>query len=90
LTLKPTWIDAASSPYFVWLGLMSLAFSLFLNRQPLSTYFSTGHIPAEFWVFPVVGSLFALVGAELIAFGLVSRIARLLKERERLSAGDHA
>lgn len=67
---------------FAGWGFCSLLLAVYINRRPLVSYWNTGHIPAEFWVFPVVGSIFALVGAELIAFAFVYRIARLLKERE--------
>lgn len=80
------WADAALEGRFVWLGLASGAVALWLNRALLIGYWRTGQIPFErqLWIFPLVGSLFALVGAEFVAFGLLSRVARLLRERERL------
>lgn len=78
------WITTAISRRFAWLGAASLALSVYINRRPLFSYWKTGHIPTEYWMFPVVGSLFALIGAEFIAFGLMSRIARLLRERQKL------
>ena len=59
-----------------------MALAVAFNHRLLSAYISTGRIPREFWVFPVVGSLCALVGVELIAFGLVGRVVALLRERE--------
>lgn len=78
--------DAIVGKRFVWWGSLALLLSVAINRRLLVSYFTTGHIPNEFWVFPVVGGLCALVGAELIAFGLVGRIIRLLSERERSRA----
>jgi len=71
---------------FLW-GAAGLASSLVLNRRVLAVYWKTGHIPSEWWVFPLVGVLFALVGCEFVAFGLVDRIASLLRERERHRSG---
>ncbi len=68
---------------FLWWGFAALALGAVLNRRPLEAYVSTGHIPNDYWVFPLVGGLCALVGAELVAFGLVGRVVRLLAERER-------
>ncbi|MBI3549000.1 MAG: glycosyltransferase family 2 protein [Elusimicrobia bacterium] len=82
------WAKAAFEGWFVWIGLASGIFSILLNRGILAGYWRTGHIAFErqAWVFPLVGSLFALVGAEFVAFGLISRIARLLRERESFRA----
>lgn len=78
------WVEALINGRFGLFGFLSLLFAVFLNRRPLHSYFTTGHIPSDYWVFPIVGSIFALVGCQFIAFGLVGRIARLLRERERL------
>lgn len=63
-------------------GALSLLAGLWFVRKPLASYFSTGVIPMNFWVFPVVGGLFALVAFEFLAFHAVAEIARLLWERE--------
>ena len=76
-------VAAPRRSFAVW-GTVSLIVAVCINHRPLSSYWHTGHIPTEYWIFPVVGSLFALVGAELIALAFVDRIARLLKEREDL------
>ncbi|MBI4347865.1 MAG: glycosyltransferase family 2 protein [Elusimicrobia bacterium] len=68
--------------YLGW-GAALLALGVFLNRRTLEAYVSTGHIPNDYWVFPLVGGLCALVGLEFVAFGLVGRVVRLLAERER-------
>lgn len=68
---------------FVPWGLAALVLGAALNRRLIAVYLDTGHIPADYWVFPLVGGLCALVGAELIAFGLAGRVVRLLAERER-------
>lgn len=83
----PGWPEAVARR-LAWWGTGSIAFSLYLNRRPILSYWRTGHIPNEYWVFPVAGSLFALVGAEFIAFGLTGRIARLLRERDELYRAD--
>lgn len=68
--------------FFPWLGAGSCITALYINRRPLSAYWLTGEIPSEFWVFPVVGAFFVVVGFELLAFSVVAEIARLLQERE--------
>lgn len=69
--------------WFLAAGALSWAASLFFSRRLLSSYFSTGTIPNDYWVFPLVGTLFALIGVEFIAFALMARMARLLRERDR-------
>ncbi|PCI40769.1 MAG: hypothetical protein COB53_00310 [Elusimicrobia bacterium] len=66
----------------LWGGLSIFA-ALLINKRPLVSYWQTGEIPGEFWVFPVVGGLFAIVGIELLAFWVVNQIAAQLRERER-------
>lgn len=78
------WVQVLINGRFGVTGCVSLVFAVILNRRLLHSYFTTGQIPTDFWVFPIVGSLFALIGCEFIAFGLVGRIARLLREREKL------
>ncbi len=77
------WAEAAIARHFLWWGFLFLAASLWLNRGILASYWATGQIPIDQWVFPLVGSLLALVGVELVAFGLMERILRLLRERGR-------
>lgn len=69
-------------------GLASLALALFLVRRPLLSYWSTGEIPMDFWVFPVAAALFALIGCEFLAFYAVTWVARMLWERERYRRKD--
>jgi hypothetical protein len=76
-------VDAVLARNFLPWSALCFAGAFLINRRPLASYFSTGHIPAEDWVFPLVGSLLALVGVEFLAFGLMSRITRLLRERRR-------
>ena len=54
------------------------------EMRPLAAYLATGEIPSEFWVFPVAGAIFIIVGFEFLAFSVMSRIARLLWEREKI------
>ncbi|MFA5140276.1 MAG: glycosyltransferase family 2 protein [Elusimicrobiota bacterium] len=68
---------------FGLLGCLSLAFAVLVNYRPLASYMAFGQIPPEFWVFPVVGAIFVLVGFEFLAFSAMARIARLLWEREK-------
>ena len=68
---------------FGLLGALSLLLGLLVNYRPLASYMATGQIPPEFWVFPVAGAIFALVGFEFLAFSAMARIARLLWEREK-------
>jgi len=75
------WRASVTRRFPVW-GALSLSAALVLNRRPLSAYWATGEIPNEFWVFPVAGALFVIVGIELLAFCVVSRISSLLWERE--------
>ena len=81
---------AALLKRFPAMGLLSLLLALWVNRRPLMSYFQTGQIPLgqgqEFWVFPVVGAMFTLIGLELLGFSAVAGIARLLWEREGLKA----
>lgn len=64
-------------------GALSIAVAAFLVRRPLISYWNTGGIPMDFWVFPVAGALFVVVGVEFIGFYAVAEIARLLWDRER-------
>lgn len=64
-------------------GAASFAVAVILNRRLLASYFSTGRIPSDYWVFPLVGMMFALVAVAFVGYGLADRIARLLAERER-------
>jgi len=73
---------AVMSRFVLW-GCLSLATALVLNWRPLASYFSTGRIPHEFWVFPVIGMIFVVVGIEFVGFSIVARIAGLLWEREK-------
>ena len=76
---------------FPALGLLSLALAVWINRRPLASWLACGRIPLspgqEFWVFPVVGAMFTLIGLELLGFSAVNAIARLLWERERHRRG---
>jgi len=76
-------VDAVLARHFLPWSAVCFAGAFLLNRRLLAAYVETGHIPAEDWVFPLVGSLLALVGVEFLAFGLMSRITRLLRERRR-------
>lgn len=77
-----SWFERWIGGHFVGWGIAALALAVLLNRRLLAAYFTTGHIPQEFWVFPLVGGFCALVGAAFVAFGLAGRIIRLLRERE--------
>lgn len=81
------WLRGALTRGFVSLGALSFSVAVFLNWDLLHVYWRTGHIPPHYWVLALVGSLFALVGAQYVAFGLMGRVARLLRERE-LARGD--
>ena len=81
----PRWaalVDRFFAARFLWWGAASLVLSFVLNRRLLASYWATGQIPQDFWVFPLAGSLCALVALQFVAFGLVGRIVRLLQERE--------
>jgi glycosyltransferase involved in cell wall biosynthesis len=78
-------VDAVLTYNFLPWSAFCFAAALVLNRRLLASYFETGHIPTDYWVFPLVGSLLALTGVEFLAFGLMSRITRLLAERRRWS-----
>ncbi|MBI5245171.1 MAG: glycosyltransferase family 2 protein [Elusimicrobia bacterium] len=85
------WRSALMRRFPLW-GIISLLLAAWINHRPLASYFATGQIPVpgqgqEFWVFPVVGAMFALIGFELLAFSAVIAIARLLWERERCRGG---
>ncbi|MEK7743945.1 MAG: hypothetical protein AAB578_06120, partial [Elusimicrobiota bacterium] len=84
-------LRAALLKRFPALGLTSLALALWINRRPLASWLACGRIPLspgqEFWVFPVVGAMFTLIGVELLGFSAVNAIARLLWERERHRRG---
>ncbi|MFH2202527.1 MAG: glycosyltransferase family 2 protein [Elusimicrobiota bacterium] len=84
------WPRAVTDRFALW-GALSLAAALVINKRPLLSYWRTGEIPAEFWVFPVAGALFVLIGLQLLAFYVVAGLSRLLWERERYrrpSAGE--
>jgi len=76
------WARAMTDRFALW-GCLSLIAGLVINRRPLVSYWETGGIPPEFWVFPVAGALFVLVGFELLAFHVVAGISQMLWERER-------
>lgn len=78
--------DAALSRHYPFWSALFFAAALWVNRRPLASYWATGRIPVEYWVFPLVGSLLALTGVQLLAFGVMSRITRLLRERQPASA----
>jgi len=84
------WRGALLRRFPLW-GLASLALAAWIDRRPLASYLATGSIPVpgqgqEYWVFPVVGAMFALIGFELLAFSALVAIARLLWARERCRA----
>jgi glycosyltransferase involved in cell wall biosynthesis len=80
------WRAAVLRRFPLW-GALSLALAVWIDRRPLASYLSTGKIPVpgqgqEYWIFPVVGAMFVLIGFELLAFSAVVAIARLLWVRE--------
>lgn len=78
---------AVMARFPVW-GALSLVAAVVLNRRPLASYLATGEIPHEYWVFPVAGAVFALVGLEFLGFWVTARISRLLWERELFRRGE--
>ncbi|MFA6092459.1 MAG: glycosyltransferase family 2 protein [Elusimicrobiota bacterium] len=72
---------------FPWAGGASLLLALWVDRRPFAAYILTGHIPVpgqgqEFWVFPVVGGMFALFGLQLLALSALLAVSRMLWARE--------
>ncbi len=68
---------------FFALAAASAACGLILSRRLLASYFSTGTIPQNYWIFIVTGTLFALVCIEFLAFAVLEQVAYLLRERTR-------
>ena len=74
-------LEGLLSRRYALLSALCFAFAFLVNRRLLAVYLETGRIPGDYWVFPLAGGLAALVGVQFLAFGLLSRIIRLLRER---------